>query len=126
MGTSKRISFALGAWNTPTITGQFEYIERTEWDYPSYYVGPVLRFYNGYALHSTLLYYNGTEYDGRVGVNISHGCVRLHQAILTGLQIQFRSIQEFILQNNIKKQAEISLLFLLAVHIKFSDHFNRF
>lgn len=69
---------ALGAWNTPTITGQFEYIERTRWDYGTYYVGPVLRFHNGYALHSTLLYYGGGEYDGRVGVNISHGCVRLH------------------------------------------------
>ncbi len=69
---------ALGAWDSPTITGQFEYIERTRWDYDTYYVGPVLRFYNGYALHSTLLYYGGGEYDGRVGVNISHGCVRLH------------------------------------------------
>ncbi|MGN0106461.1 MAG: stalk domain-containing protein [Hominilimicola sp.] len=74
----KEFPCALGAWDTPTITGQFEYIERTRWDYPGYYVGPVLRFYNGYALHSTLLNYNGTEYDGRVGVNISHGCVRLH------------------------------------------------
>lgn len=74
----KEFPCALGAWNTPTITGQFEYLERTRWDYPGYYVGPVLRFYNGYALHSTLLYYNGSEYDGRVGVNISHGCVRLH------------------------------------------------
>ncbi len=74
----KEFPCALGAWNTPTITGQFEYIERTQWNYSGYYVGPVLRFYNGYALHSTLLYYNGTEYDGRVGVNISHGCVRLH------------------------------------------------
>ncbi len=74
----KEFPCALGAWDTPTITGQFEYIEKTEWDYANYYVGPVLRFYNGYALHSTLLYYNGTEYDGRVGVNISHGCIRLH------------------------------------------------
>ena len=74
----KEFPCALGAWNTPTITGQFEIIERTQWDYPGYYVGPVLRFYNGYALHSTLLYYGGGEYDGRVGVNISHGCVRLH------------------------------------------------
>lgn len=74
----KEFPCALGAWNTPTITGQFEYIERTQWNYSGYYVGPVLRFHNGYALHSTLLYYNGTEYDGRVGVNISHGCVRLH------------------------------------------------
>ena len=74
----KEYPCALGAWNTPTITGQFEIIERTQWDYDTYYVGPVLRFYNGYALHSTLLYYGGGEYDGRVGVNISHGCVRLH------------------------------------------------
>ena len=74
----KEFPCALGAWNTPTITGQFEYIERTQWNYSGYYVGPVLRFHNGYALHSTLLYYDGTEYDGRVGVNISHGCVRLH------------------------------------------------
>lgn len=74
----KEFPCALGAWDTPTITGQFEYIERTQWDYPGYYVGPVLRFHNGYALHSTLLYYGGGEYDGRVGVNISHGCVRLH------------------------------------------------
>ncbi len=70
---------AIGAPNTPTITGQYEYIERlSSWDYDTYYVGPVMRFYNGYALHSTLLYYGGGEYDGRVGVKISHGCVRLH------------------------------------------------
>ncbi len=69
---------AIGAPDTPTITGSYEYIEKTRWDYPGYYVGPVLRFHNGYALHSTLLYYNGTEYDGRVGVQISHGCIRLH------------------------------------------------
>lgn len=75
----KTFDCALGAWDTPTITGQFEYIEKLRsWDYPEYYVGPVMRFYNGYALHSTLLYYGGGEYDGRVGVNISHGCVRLH------------------------------------------------
>ena len=69
---------AIGAPGTPTVTGSFEYIERTQWDYGTYYVGPVLRFYNGYALHSTLLYYGGGEYDGRVGVQISHGCVRMH------------------------------------------------
>jgi lipoprotein-anchoring transpeptidase ErfK/SrfK len=35
-------------------------------------------FYGGYALHSTLLNYNGTEYDGTVRAMISHGCIRLH------------------------------------------------
>ena len=36
-----------------------------------------MRFYKGYALHSTLIRYNGTPYDNRVGVKISHGCVRI-------------------------------------------------
>lgn len=69
----------IGAWNTPTIEGQFEYQYRvSSWDYPSYYVGPVLVFYGGYALHSTLLNYGGGEYDGTVRANVSHGCVRMH------------------------------------------------
>ena len=69
----------IGAWNTPTIEGQFEYQYRTaRWTYPSYYVGPCLVFYGGYAMHSTLLNYDGTEYDGTVRAHISHGCVRLH------------------------------------------------
>ncbi|MDY3031336.1 MAG: stalk domain-containing protein [Clostridia bacterium] len=77
---------AIGAPGTPTITGQFEYFSReSSWDYPGYYVGPIMRFYNGYALHSTLRYYGGGEYDGRVGVQISHGCVRLHPSDITWL-----------------------------------------
>ena len=68
---------AIGAPGTPTVTGSFEYNYKTRWDYGSYYVGPCLVFYRGYALHSVLLNNNGTEYDGRVGVKISHGCVRL-------------------------------------------------
>ena len=70
---------AIGAPDTPTVTGQFDYFSKeSRWEYDGYYVGPIMRFYNGYALHSTLLYYGGGEYDGRVGVQISHGCVRLH------------------------------------------------
>ena len=71
---------AIGAPDTPTITGQYDYFSReSRWEYEDYYVGPIMRFYNGYALHSTLLNYrDGSEYDGRVGVMISHGCVRLH------------------------------------------------
>lgn len=68
---------AIGAPGTPTVTGSFEYTYKTRWDYGTYYVGPCLVFYRGYALHSVLLYQNGTEYDGRTGVKISHGCVRL-------------------------------------------------
>ena len=68
---------AIGAPGTPTVTGSYEYNYKSRWDYGSYYVGPCLVFYRGYALHSVLLNQNGTEYDGRVGVKISHGCIRL-------------------------------------------------
>lgn len=68
---------AIGAPSTPTVTGSFEYQYRDRWNYGAYYVGPCLVFYRGYALHSVLLNYNDTEYDGRVGVKISHGCIRL-------------------------------------------------
>ncbi len=69
---------ALGAPETPTIEGEFEYCEYIQkWNYPYYYCGPVMRFYNGYALHSTLIKHNGELYDNRVEVNISHGCIRL-------------------------------------------------
>ncbi len=69
---------SIGAPSTPTITGQYEYFSReSRWSYPNYYVGPIMRFYKGYALHSTLLRYDGTDYDARVGENISHGCIRL-------------------------------------------------
>lgn len=72
---------AIGAPNTPTITGSFEYQYRAaSWDYPGYYVGPCLIFHGGYALHSTLLRYDGTPYDNRVETMISHGCVRLHKS----------------------------------------------
>ncbi len=68
---------AIGAPGTPSITGSYEYKYKARWDYGTYYVGPCLVFHGGYALHSVLLYQNGTEYDGRVGVQISHGCIRL-------------------------------------------------
>lgn len=69
---------AIGAPSTPSITGQYEYqYKAARWDYGSYYVGPCLIFHGGYALHSVLLRQNNTEYDGRVGVMISHGCIRM-------------------------------------------------
>ncbi|MDD6762625.1 MAG: L,D-transpeptidase family protein [Clostridiales bacterium] len=68
---------AIGAPGTPTITGSYEYQYKTQWNYNGYYVGPCLVFHGGYALHSVLLRYDNTEYDGRTGVQISHGCIRL-------------------------------------------------
>ncbi len=69
---------AIGAPWTPSIVGSYEYKYRVPgWYYNGYYVGPCLVFHRGYALHSVLLRYDNTEYDGRVGVGISHGCIRL-------------------------------------------------
>ncbi len=75
---------AIGAPWTPTITGEYEYFSKESiWPYNGYFVGPIMRFYNGYALHSTLRNYGGGEYDGRVEVMISHGCIRLHPEDIT-------------------------------------------
>ena len=74
----KEFPCSIGAPNTPTVTGQFKYHQyQTRWQYNGYYVGPIMRFYNGYAIHSTLINNNGTDRDGRVGEMISHGCVRV-------------------------------------------------
>lgn len=76
---SDSFTCTIGTDYTPTIEGEFEYIERlNRWTYATYYCGPVMRFHNGYALHSTLIKYDGTFYDNRVGMKLSHGCVRLH------------------------------------------------
>lgn len=70
---------AIGAPRTPTCEGTYRYYQSHErWDYGSYYVGPIMRFNRGYAIHSTLIYQNGTSKDDRVGMKLSLGCVRLH------------------------------------------------
>lgn len=72
---------AIGAPGTPTIEGQFEYqYNGGIWSYPNFYVSPTMVFYGGYALHSTLRAWGGGMYDDSVGIQISHGCVRLHPA----------------------------------------------
>lgn len=69
---------SIGAPGTPTCEGTYRFYERiNKWDYGSYYVGPVMRFNGGYALHSTIVNNNGTLRDGRLEKMISHGCVRI-------------------------------------------------
>lgn len=72
---------AIGANATPTITGTYKYYSREKrWSYDDFYVGPIMRFYGGYAIHSTLLKYDGTAYNAAVGKKLSHGCVRVRPA----------------------------------------------
>lgn len=74
----KSFPCAIGAPGTPTCEGQYRYYQyQDRWSYSSYYCGPIMRFNGGYAIHSTLIRYNGTPYDNRVGMKISHGCVRV-------------------------------------------------
>lgn len=74
----KQINCSVGASKTPTITGEFTYHQyQNKWQYDGYYVGPVMRFYGGYAIHSTLINNDGTNRDARLGKRISHGCVRV-------------------------------------------------
>lgn len=74
----KSLKCAIGAPSTPTIEGSYEYYQyQKRWLYDNYYCGPIMRFRGGYAIHSTLIKYDGTPYDNRVGMKISHGCIRL-------------------------------------------------
>ena len=72
------LTCAIGKPSTPTCEGTYKYYQAQKmWDYGSYYVGPIMRFNGGYAIHSTLIYKNGTPKDNRVGMKLSLGCVRL-------------------------------------------------
>ncbi len=73
----KDFTVGIGASGSETITGVFEYSAAVNsWNYANYYVGPVMIFYGNYAIHSTLLRYDGTPYNNNVGVKLSLGCVR--------------------------------------------------
>ena len=77
---------SIGAPDSPTITGVFKYISHEKrWTYDDFYVGPIMRFYGGYAIHSTLLKFDGSDYNNAVGVKNSHGCVRVRPAELDWL-----------------------------------------
>lgn len=68
----------IGKPSTPTCEGTYRYYQAQKmWDYDTYYVGPIMRFNGGYAIHSTLIYKDGTPKDDRVGMELSLGCVRL-------------------------------------------------
>lgn len=74
----KSIKCATGAASSPTCTGTYKYYEKIKrWNYDNFYVGPVMRFNGGYAIHSTLLNYDGSTYNDTVGKQLSHGCVRV-------------------------------------------------
>lgn len=67
-----------GENNTPTPEGIYEIYDRTgRWNFDFYYVNDVSIFSGGHAFHSILMNYNGSVYDDRVGIPLSHGCIRM-------------------------------------------------
>lgn len=67
-----------GASSSPTVTGTFKiqgrrtfFISGNSWCHWA------TGFYGNYMFHSTLYNSNGTHQDSRLGMNLSHGCVRL-------------------------------------------------
>ena len=69
---------ATGANYTPTPAGVFEIYDHTgRWNFDEYYVGYVSIFNGNHAFHTVLTNYDGTLHDGRVGIPLSPGCVRM-------------------------------------------------
>lgn len=66
---------------TPTPVGTYSIYARTwRWEFDYYYVNRVSIFNGGHAFHTILFDYDGDIYDGRVGIPLSHGCVRMRPA----------------------------------------------
>lgn len=75
----KLISCTSGASNTPTVKGTFTVGSRGIVFGDGYSCWYWTQFYKDYLFHS-VLYYPGSQshvMDGRLGINASHGCVRL-------------------------------------------------
>ena len=67
-----------GTYSTPTVTGIFS-IDSRGYYFDSYGVRCYYwtQFYGEYLFHSTTYYAAGGVCDSRLGMNLSHGCVRL-------------------------------------------------
>ncbi len=69
-----------GANNTPTPAGVFETsLHEYRWNFNNYYVSNVTIFNGDHAFHTILYNYGGGIYDDRVGIPLSHGCIRMLQ-----------------------------------------------
>ncbi len=68
-----------GANNTPTPQGVYEVEAHFgHWYFDYYMVYNATGFWGDTAFHSTLYNFDGTHFDERVGIPLSHGCIRMH------------------------------------------------
>ena len=74
----KTMPCASGSNYTPTPAGTYTIESHVpRWYFSDYYTDHVSVFYGGHAFHSILINYDDTICDGRVGLPLSHGCVRM-------------------------------------------------
>lgn len=70
-----------GSNDTPTPAGVFSITSRDPmWYFDTYYVKNASSFNGGHAFHTVTYNYDGSLLDGRVGLPLSHGCVRMYPA----------------------------------------------
>jgi lipoprotein-anchoring transpeptidase ErfK/SrfK len=74
----RTFSCSSGKNTTPTINGEFKYYQNSgRVNYDGFHINNFMRFSGHYGMHSVLLKSNGTYYDSRVGIPLSHGCIRM-------------------------------------------------
>jgi len=67
-----------GANNTPTPQGVYEVeAHYGSWYFDYYMVYTATGFYGDTAFHSTLYNFDGSHFDERLGIPLSHGCIRM-------------------------------------------------
>jgi hypothetical protein len=74
----KAFKCSSGKNKTLTVSGVFKYyafVNRINFD--GFYIKNFMRFNGPYGIHTILIKPNGSVYDGRVGIPLSHGCVRV-------------------------------------------------
>ena len=70
---------ATGSYNNKSAIGVYKITYKEKgWFYGSTYVKPVVHWCGSASFHSRIYYNNGALQDGRIGMPISHGCVRLY------------------------------------------------
>ena len=68
-----------GANNTPTPQGVYEVEAHFgHWYFDYYMVYNATGFWGDTAFHSTLYNFDGSHFDERVGIPLSHGCIRMN------------------------------------------------
>lgn len=77
----KALVCSSGSNTTPSINGRYKYYNlHKKRALKDYYVVNFMRYYDTFAIHSIPFNYDHSINDGRLGVPVSHGCIRVSVA----------------------------------------------